>query len=211
MKINKLFITLCFTIISTCSFAWVGKSDSTVYVGLWGGISHSNIFGYSSTASALNLYAGGLSFSYQPNREITFRSGIGLLQKGFNDILITDNIDNDSIETDFIFNYINVPLSVSLNLGRKAFNVYILGGIDFDFLLDYKNQLNYSRLNFGFHIGGGIEYRLKPNIIFFADAKRMHGVRNIFNINDKYVGKYRNITASVGVRFGIPIRKTYYD
>jgi len=171
-----------------------------------------------------------LQFCYQPNREISLKTGFGFIQKGFISDLEYFDIYNNSIgffPTNYAFNYLNVPLGFSYNLGRKKFNIYISAGFDIDLLLKQRtyavnlpssfngnevvnfnseNTDSYKKINFGVYIGGGLEYRIKPNIIVFADLKYMHGINNILDVSSIYNVKQRPVVAGIGLKIGIPLR-----
>lgn len=223
-------IPAIFILCSLSSYAWKAKSDTTLYAGVWGGASYAKITGYTQTTTPLIGKAFGLQFCYQPSREITIKTGVGFIPKGF--IKETEYFDiyNNSVglfETAYSFDYVNVPLGFSYNLGRRKFNIYLSGGIDIDILLkqstfaknlpeqvngnevvrfDSENTDLYKKLNFGLYVGGGIEYRIKPNIIVFADVKYMHGLNNILAVDSDYIFKQRPVVAGIGLRIGIPVK-----
>ena len=223
-------------LISISTFAWKVKSDSTLYVGAWGGASYARIMGYTSTTTPLLGNSFGMKLWLQPNREFSINTGIAFIQKGYLADMEYFNEYGTSIgyySTNYKFNYLNIPLGLNYNLGRNKFNVYLSAGIDIDILLKehtyftqdvpYKvdgiliNRIDdsftnlYKKFNFGVYIGGGIEYRFKPNIIAFADVKYMHGTNNIVNVNSYLILKHRPILVGLGIRFGIPITYGYYD
>lgn len=231
---KKIAIIIIAVFASLSSFAWKAKTDTTVYAGVWGGASYARIMGYTQTTTPLIRKAFGLQFTYQPTREITLKTGLGFIPKGFVAEVEYWDIYNNSIgffPTNYSFNYLNVPVTLSYNLGQKKFNIYLSLGLDFDILLKQEtyadlpsesngieivniNAINteqYKSFNFGIHLGGGIEYRIKPNIIAFADVKYMHGLNNVLNVNSIYSLKQRPVVAGIGIRFGIPITYGYYD
>jgi hypothetical protein len=217
------------------TYAWKVKSDSTIYAGAWGGTSYANIMGYTNPTTPIYGNAFGLRFWFQPTREFSLSTGLGFIQKGFStDVEYYDTYSNSVgfYGTNFDFNYLNIPLGLNYNLGRNRFNIYLSAGIDIDILLkeitysalvppsqngvdivnDYiENTDIYKTLNFGVYLGGGFEYRFKPNIIAFADVKYMHGMNNIIDVNSIYIIKQRPVVFGIGVRFGIPITYGYYD
>lgn len=230
MKVkSKILIFLVLSFVNISSYAWKAKSDTTVYAGVWGGMSYANISGYSYT-STLWGKDWGLQFCYQPNREISLKTGFGFIQKGFISDFEYFDIYYNSIgffPTIFAFKYLNIPLGFSYNLGRNKFNIYISAGLDIDILLRQKtsainlpttyngnevenietdNTDSYKMLNFGVYIGGGLEYRIKPNIIVFADMKYMHGINNILDVSSIYNVKQRPMVAGIGIKIGIPLR-----
>lgn len=238
MKSKKTVYILLITIgllFSVNSFAWKLKTDTLVYAGAWGGASYARIMGYTATTTPLIGKAFGAKFWLQPNREFSFNTGVAFIQKGFVTDIEYFNIYASSVgffATNYSFNYINIPLGLNYNLGRNKFNIYLSAGIDIDLLLkqetysplvpaesngvevvniNAENTENYKTFNFGVYIGGGVEYRIKPNLIAFADVKYMHGTNNILAVNSIYNLKQRPIVAGLGVRFGIPITVGYYD
>lgn len=233
-KSVKILLLFIFVLTSLSSYAWKVKSDTTLYAGVWGGPSYAKVMGYIGTTPLWGR-AYGLQFCYQPNREISLKTGIGFIQKGFIAELEYFDAHYSSIgyySTSYTFNYLNIPLGFSYNLGRNKFNVYLSLGFDVDILLKERtyainlptsvngndvqriviqNTDIYKKFNLGVYIGGGIEYRIKPNIIAFADAKYMHGLNNILDVNTRYIVKQRPIVASIGIKFGIPLQYSVSD
>ncbi len=232
---KKLLILIALSVLALNTFAWKIKSDSTIYAGAWGGASYAKIMGYPGTSPLMGS-AYGVKFWLQPNREFSFNTGIGFIQKGYVGPMEYFNIYNSSVgsfDTNFKFNYLNIPLGLNYNLGRKKFNIYLSAGIDIDILLkqqtyhtslvpekmnnieivriDSDNTEIYKKFNFGVYIGGGLEYRFKPNFIVFADVKYMHGTNDILNVNSIYILKQRPIVFGLGIRIGIPVTYGYYD
>ncbi|MDD4150398.1 MAG: porin family protein [Bacteroidales bacterium] len=231
---KKLLILVILSALVLNTYAWKVKTDSTFYAGAWGGASYAKIMGYPNTTPLMGS-AFGVKFWLQPNREFSFSTGIGFIQKGYvaqvtyvntNDVLIGE------LDTDFKFKYLNIPLGVNYNLGRNKFNIYLSAGIDIDILLkqslycpevssllkdgefvniNWENTEYYKKLNFGVYIGGGVEYRFKPNFIVFADVKYMHGINNIYNVDVDYHPKHRPLVFGLGIRIGIPVTYGYYD
>ena len=183
---KKVTIIILAVFASLNSFAWKAKTDTTVYAGVWGGASYARIMGYTQTTTPLISKAFGLQFTYQPTREISIKTGLGFIPKGFVSDVEYWNIYNSSVgffPTNYSFNYLNVPVSLSYNLGQKKFNIYLSLGLDFDILLkqetyaDLPSEINgveivninaintdlYKSFNLGVHLGGGIEYRFKSN------------------------------------------------
>ena len=214
------------------SFAWTIRSDSTIYVGAWGGASYARIMGYPNAPLPLIGNSFGLIFAYHANQEITLKSGISFIQKGFissNEYFDVYNTTIGLYPTTYKFKYLNIPIVASYNLGRRKFNVYLSAGFDIDFLLEQNtyaelpletdagvaidpfniiNTVSYKKINFGINVGGGMEYKIKPNIIVFLDVKYMYGLNNILNVNSDYNLKQRPIVANLGIRFGIPIKSS---
>jgi len=231
---KKLLILIALSLLVLNTFAWKIKSDSTIYAGAWGGASYAKIMGYAGTTPLMGS-AFGVKFWLQPNREFSFSTGIGFIQKGYVAQVKYLNVYSDSIgmfDTNFKFNYLNIPFGVNYNLGRNKFNVYLSAGIDIDILLKQttfcpnlpisvdgagiintngENTEIYKKLNFGIYIGGGLEYRFKPNFIVFADVKYMHGINDILDVNSIYILKQRPIVFGLGIRIGIPVTYGYYD
>jgi hypothetical protein len=227
-KSVKILLLFVFVLTSLSTYAWKAKSDTTLYAGVWGGPSYAKITGYSGSTPLWGR-SWGLQLCYQPNREISIKTGFGLIQKGFFSELEYFDVYNNSIgyySTAYAFNYLNIPLGFSYNLGRNKFNIYLSAGFDIDLLLkqrtyavnlptsvsgndviglDRENTDTYKLLNLGVYIGGGLEYRIKPNIIVFADSKYMHGLNNILAVNSIYNIKQRPLVFSIGIKFGIPV------
>ncbi len=225
-----LLLITFFVLSSLNSFAWRAKSDTTIYAGAWGGVSYAKIMGYTQPTTPLIGKAFGLQFCYQPNREITLKTGFAFIPKGFikeNEYFDIYNTSVGFYETDYNFNYLNIPLGFSYNLGRNKFNIYLSAGVDIDILLkestmaknlpervngievvnfNSDNTELYKKLNFGVYIGGGIDYRIKPNIIAFADIKYMVGLNNILAGNSIYIFKQRPVVVGIGIKFGIPLK-----
>ncbi len=228
-KLYKITSIALFLSISASSFGWKFKTDSLVYAGAWGGTSYARIMGYLEPTKPLLGKAFGIKICIEPQREYNFNTGIAFIEKGF----ISDIDHYDVYGTGIgkypvhnLFSYINIPLGINYNLGKKKFNVYISGGFDFDILLKQKaysnnvpdkyngievlkinteNTDSYKKFNFGLYVGVGVEYRFKPNIIAFADIKYMYGVNNILSINTYFDYKQRPITTGLGIKIGIPI------
>jgi hypothetical protein len=221
---------------SVNSFAWKLRTDTLVYAGAWGGASYARLMGYTQPTFPLTGSAYGVKFWLQPTREYSISTGIALINKGYMAEIEHFNIYNNSIgffPTNYSFSYLNIPFSLNYNLGRNRFNIYLKAGIDIDILLkqhsystsqvpekvdgidvnriDSENTDIYKKINFSVHIGGGIEYRFKPNIIAFGDVKYMHGLNNILAVNSIYNLKQRPIVFGLGIRIGIPITVGYYD
>ncbi|PLX07560.1 MAG: hypothetical protein C0596_11600 [Marinilabiliales bacterium] len=234
-RIVKILLLAFVLFISTNTFAWKLRTDTLVYAGAWGGASYSRIMGYTSTTSPLIGNAFGVKFWLQPKREFSFNTGIGFIQKGFISDIEYFDIYASSVgyyPTNYTFNYINIPIGLNYNLGQNKFNVYLSAGIDIDILLkqetfsptlpvesngvevvniNAENTDMYKKLNFGVYIGGGIEYRIKPNFTAFADIKYMHGTNNILDVNSIYNLKQRPVIFGIGIRVGIPVTIGYYD
>ncbi len=234
--IKKALVIFIGLTLSLSTYAWKLRTDSLVYAGAWGGASYAKIMGYTTPTKPLLGNAFGVKVWLQPTREFSINTGLAFIQKGFVADMEYFNIYNTSIgyfPTNYSFNYLNIPLGLNYNLGRNKFNIYLSAGIDIDFLLEehtfysqevpYKvdgieiNRIDanhtdiYKKFNFGVYIGGGIEYRFKPNIIVFTDVKYMHGTNNILNVNSIYNLKQRPIVVGIGIRFGIPVTIGYYD
>lgn len=218
-----VFMSVCFS-----ANAWKARSDTTIYAGAWGGASYAKIMGYTGTTPLMGK-AFGFQFCFQPNREISLKTGIGFIPKGFTKDYEYFDIYNNSVgffATNYQFNYLNVPIGFSYNLGRNKFNVYLSLGIDIDILMkqittapllptlvngnevvniNTGNTDIYKLINLGVHVGGGVEYRIKPNIIAFADVKYMHGLNNILSVESIYSLKQRPLVVGIGFRIGIPL------
>ncbi|MDD2635660.1 MAG: porin family protein [Bacteroidales bacterium] len=231
---EKLFILAILSALVLNTYAWKVKTDSTFYAGAWGGASYAKIMGYPNTTPLLGS-AFGVKFWLQPNREFSFSTGLAFIQKGYVSQVEYVNTNNGLIgklDTDFIFNYLNIPLGVNYNLGRNKFNIYLSAGIDIDILLKqsldcpevlylledgesvditWENTEIYKKFNFGVYIGGGLEYRFKPNFIVFADVKYMHGINDSYNVKVDYRLKHRPLVFGLGIRIGIPVTYGYYD
>lgn len=228
-KIIFVFI-ICFLTQLTLS-AWEIKSDTTLFWGIRGGSSYARIIGYDGRNMPLLAYHGGILVFYQPKREYTLKTGINFVQKGFSHDLqyfTVSGLSAGYYKTAFRFDYLNIPLNFIYNFSSKRFNLFLVFGIDIDFLLkqkifsnDVPNFFNneivvytpaegtefYKKLNLSLSLGAGIEYRIKNNFIPFIELYYMHGITDSYNINNFiYFMKHRPILLSIGIRLGIPIK-----
>ena len=210
-------------------YAWERHSDTTLLLGFRGGInlSRTSIGGISTGSLMTKNYNFILSLHFM--QEITFHSGFGFHQKGFVINKAYTDIYNNPIgnhPTYERFSYFNIPITLQYNLGRKKFNVYLCGGLDFNFLISqlstadlpefYNNNRvepfeeslkdNFVSLGIGYHAGIGMEYKIFPALQVFADAR----FYNDFINNYKYISlpelKHRYYSISLGMRIGIPIK-----
>jgi opacity protein-like surface antigen len=229
---NRLFFILLLVCISLKSFSWEVKSDSTIFLGVKGSYRFSKIIGYPGEINYLIRPEAGVVFTYNMHRELSLKSGLMLVNNGFSfESVFYDMIDTIGIYKVYSeFSYMGIPLDFSYNFGRKKFNVFISAGMEFNFLLKQRSHANlpaenngipvepynvdnidlYKSFDFGFSLGTGCEYKIKPNIVIFAEAKYHCGIRNFLNNNPSYTFKHRSYSTSIGIRFGIPlIYRTY--
>ncbi|MDD3860004.1 MAG: porin family protein [Bacteroidales bacterium] len=232
-RINKTILFLVLFPICLNSYAWKVNSDSTLYVGLWGGYSFSKISGYPLNISPYNGLCGGVSIVFAANPEFAFRSGFSIINKGFCYYNAYFDIYHNPIGNYKTFNkftYLTIPADVSFNLGRKKFNVFLSAGFHIGFLTKQNTYANlpttfngnevvpinvdnteaFKKVNIGINAGGGIEYKIKSNLVVYAEIKYEHGLVNLYAIDTQYIIKHRNYYAGVGVRIGIPITYSTY-
>ena len=229
LKINKIFFFLLFILFSFNLKAWEVRSDSTLYINPWAGISYSNIMGFAQNASSLIALSYGIELEYRFNPELAFKSGVLLLNKGnkyLNEYFDIENNPIGEFKTYNKFQYLSTPFLLTYNFGRKKFNVFLDAGLSFNFLLEEKTFANlpeffngvrvnpidvrnteaYKTFNFAFNLGFGFEYKIKPNILVFAQARYDHGVNKILKANTSYIFKHRGYYIGIGLKFGIPIK-----
>lgn len=232
-RINKSVFFILFLSICLNSYAWKVNSDSTLFVGTWGGFSFSKISGYPITISPYNGLCGGISIVFAANPEFAFRSGFSIINKGFcyyNSYFDIYNNPIGNYKTFNKFSYITIPADFSFNLGRKKFNIFLSAGFHIGFLtkqntyanlpetfngnevvpINVENTDAFKKINMGLNVGGGIEYKIKPNFIVYAEIKYEHGLIDLYTFDSDYIIKHRNYYVGIGVRFGIPISYSKY-
>ena len=141
----KYLLVFALSLVAFNANAWKVKTDTTVYAGVWGGASYAKIMGYPQAMNPLIGMSYGLQFSYQPTREISIKTGIGFIPKGCVSDKEYFDIYDTSIgffPTNHGFSYINIPFTLSYNLGQKKFNVYLSLGLDLDFLIKQETSSN---------------------------------------------------------------------
>lgn len=223
---NKFIYLIILLFISIESFSFAAKQDSTFFIGAWGGFSYSKIIGYSQETEMLVKPNYGISFTYYFHQEFYLKSGIGFLQNGFTTVHLYTDTTNDTIgnfKTFNEFSYFSIPFEINYNFGRKKFNPYLNFGVAVDFLskqqtyADLPSEYNgtevipfkqyqtdlYKTVNFNLVFGIGIEYRLKPYIVFFSDFKYHYGLSQILKKSNTYIFKHRSLFTNIGIRFAI--------
>lgn len=231
MKLGKIKLLLIIILIfwsTHYAMAWKAKSDTTVYVGAWGGVSYANIMGSTKPTFSFNDWCAGIDIEYRANQEIALKSGFAIINKGFKINSEYFDVDYNSIgewTTTHRFSYLTIPIEGVYNFGKRKFNVWLSAGFHIGILakqntyatlpqsvngikvdpIDYDNSSIYKKLNLGLTLGLGIEYKLKPNIVAFADIKYEHGLSKILKIDTIYMLKHRGYYAGIGIKFGIPI------
>jgi len=231
--INKIVFFIALFSICINSYAWKVKSDSTIYAGFWGGSSFSHIDNFLGNTSLYSGFCGGVSIVFVFNPELAFRSGFSMINKGNCYQQIFCDVYGNSIgeyKTYNKFSYLSIPADLSFNLGRRKFNLFISAGFHLGILtkqttyaklpstyngnevtpININNTDECRKLNFGINAGLGMEYKLKPNLIVYAELKYEHGFTNIYKVSSSYILKHRGYYAGVGVRFGIPITYSRY-
>ncbi len=235
MKIEKisLILTLLVVFFTQSLKAWEVKSDSTLFVCPWSGVAYSKIMGYAPKTFPLINLSLGLDVEYKINTEISFKSGILLLNKGnymFNDYKDVQNNPIGEYKTYNHFQYISLPIAFAYNLGRKKFNIWLEAGFNFSFLLKERTYANlpfevngvsvdevnfintntFKKLNLGVLAGLGMEYKIKPNFIVFTQIKFERGLNKILKANSSLILKHSGYYAGLGLKFGIPIKYNVY-
>ncbi len=224
-----LFFVLVLSLMPKNIYAWERHSDTTLLIGFRGGINSSRtLIGLTETGkmNSMNL---NLMASLHLVQEITLHTGLGIHKKAWSELMNYTDIFNNPIGMHTTYNeftYLNIPFSMQYNMGRKRINVYLTGGIDFNFLTahrrwadlpDFHNDVRvepfdesykdmYKGFGIGYHAGLGVEYKIYPALRVFADFRYY----NDFTNNDKYISlpelKHRYYSLSIGMRIGIPIK-----
>jgi hypothetical protein len=237
MKIMRIrtFIALFFLGLGFTNHlkSWEVRSDTTLYAGFWGGLSYARIIGNDGNNKPLFAFNNGILVYYRPKWEFGFRTGINYIQKGFVhelEYFTTSGRSAGFYDTNYRFDYLNLPFNFNYNLSKGKYNVYMSIGIDLDFLMAHKIYSNsvpenfdndiiiktvysgtdiYKKISFGFNYSFGMEYNLKKNFIIFSDIKFMHGTTDNYKAqNHIYFMKHRPTLINIGIRIGIPIKYT---
>lgn len=223
-------ILLAYMLLLGCSvFAWERQSDTTLLINFRGGINYGNISGFPTQPERIFGKNFELIMTLHPNQEYSFNAGFGYIQKGFIAEGLYSDIYGTAIgyyPTNYDFDYLNIPLTLQYNLGRKKFNIYITGGLDVNFLLSHRRSADlpdrhegvevepfdedFSGLCrgvvFGFHYGIGLEYKIYPAFSVLADVKFRKDFSNAYLSNVPLEFKHTATTFNLGVKIGIPIR-----
>lgn len=202
-------------IMTVCGLSQVRSQD----FGVKAGYNYSTFRGETSSISTIEglsgFYIGGLVdlpisdvLSIQP--ELIFsRQGVALRQeiKGFG---FNVSINNADIRLD----YLNIPVMAKVNLGP----LFLQGGVQFGFLVS-KPKVNrlpntslftlldkdsYNSFDFGVGVGLGFNFNRR----FFAEARYIHSLTNVFDPNDDYFkasgigsnnNNFKNAVLSIGL------------
>ena len=226
----KQIIFVLLLIIALNANAYERKSDTTLHVGVSSGMAYSTLRNYFNNFDYRLGYTFNAFVEYQPTREYAIRAGIGFTNKGFRNTGTFENSNGYSFDTiqNISLSYLNIPIDLNYHFGRR-FNPYIGVGANINILLHarqyallpetYNNasvdpfditiQNTYRNVELSIHYLAGIEYRIKPNISMFVEAKYNYGITKIFKGDNITVGnrvKNNCITGSIGLKIGIPIK-----
>lgn len=231
IKRSKYILILLLVLSSYSLKAWEVRTDSTLFVNPWVGLSHYKILGFPQSFSS-NYLSYGIDFDYRFHSELSFKFGVSLMSKGnyyFASYVNAENTPMGEFKTFNKFQYLSFPLLLTYNLfGGKKLNLFIDLGVNSEFLLQAKtyaklpktfegvsveqvkvvNTDTYKPLNFSLVVGCGFEYKIKPNLLVFIQAKYDHGINQILKENSTYIFKHRGYCAGIGIKIGIPIKYT---
>jgi opacity protein-like surface antigen len=234
----KQIVLALLIILSLKTFAYERKTDTTLHIGLKAGICNSklrNFDPYLADYGNRFSYTVNIFAEYQPTREFGLSGGFDFSNKGFTSIRTFSNSVGETFDTisNISLNYFKIPISLNYHFGRR-FNPYIGVGASFGFLLSarqyadlpefYKNSAvlpfdqnvkdTYRNFELCVHALGGIEYRVKPNISIFAEAKFEYGITKVFSGPEIVTGnriKNNSLLITIGIKIGIPIKLIVYE
>lgn len=234
----KQILITTLIVLSLNAFAYERKTDTTLHIGFNAGICNSklrNFDPYLADYGNRFSYSANIFAEYQPTREFGIRGGLEFTNKGFTSTRQFSNSIGESFDTlSYIsLNYFKVPISFNYHFGRR-FNPYIGVGASFGLLLSarqyaklpefYNNspvlpfdqnvKETYRNFELCVHALGGIEYRVKPNISIFAEAKFEYGITKVFSGPEIVTGnriKNNSLMITLGLKIGIPIKLIVYE
>lgn len=161
-------------------------------------------------------YSFGVSSNFSLSRKLDLKPELMFKQKGTK----SAGLPNDNIQY-YTFNYLNIPLLIKYNLGKKN-NSFINGGIYTGYLLKatsrFKGTLNgvyydeksnedlsvFNKFDFGVGIGGGIRIPINDKNGILVDL-RYNFALTFTNKKDNAViyPKQHTIGLYIGYEFGL--------
>ncbi|HOY39569.1 MAG TPA: outer membrane beta-barrel protein [Bacteroidales bacterium] len=232
---NKLLILWFWIVLPSCLFAWERKSDTTLYVGIQGGMSYCGWRNFFDEYKHRLLPDYNIFAEFQPTREFSLRGGIGNTTKGISyRYTFYDVLHNPFDTSAFInLNYLTLPFTACYNLGRR-FNPYLGVGFELNFLTKsrhfarlpetrngievepFDNEIKDFYKNFDICLlaEAGFDYLIKPDFVVFIQARYHYSLLSIYKDSEAIPGgnlvKNNAIAINAGIKIGIPIKYTVY-
>lgn len=224
----KTLITIIIVLINLTAISQIH------YLGLKGGVNWCDQSGdFLKNTESVRRFSFGLDYGFKFKNNLKIGGNILFSQTGFKDPLIfTDEFgnptDKDPVYTEFLYDYLSIPIKVGYEYGNKGF-VYGNIGIATSFLLNAKTSSpafneyfeevgrsefdvtnNVAPIEVGGIIEVGFGYTFLENLSVYLEGSFHHGFTTI-STNEYFKGKtilnYR-ASANIGIRYKLNTHNT---